>query len=214
MVDTHAGAREDAQPWGAREKRGIDDRVGTDDRTDGIGDVRFAWIGVKRNVITSPTCCNRCHRVAECGTRHRWDLLPGATLGRGGGGRNDLGHMMGVVDCGVTTLAAGHREEELFRLDDLEIVVAHAGARTRLKVCIVAEVGVAEHGGVAEVRAASTQANAQLVHLLEVPGRGAFGAIDLEADAAFGSDDDREASSVPTAPNARESGAKRTSDAA
>jgi hypothetical protein len=51
MVDTHAGAREDAQPWGAREKRGIDDRVGTDDRADGTGDVRFAWIGDKRNVI-------------------------------------------------------------------------------------------------------------------------------------------------------------------
>jgi hypothetical protein len=51
MVDTHAGAREDAQPWSAREKRGIDDRVGTDDRADGIGDVRFAWIGDKRNVI-------------------------------------------------------------------------------------------------------------------------------------------------------------------
>jgi hypothetical protein len=51
MVDTHAGAREDAEPWGAREKRGIDDRIGTDDRADGIGDVRFAWIGDKRNVI-------------------------------------------------------------------------------------------------------------------------------------------------------------------
>jgi hypothetical protein len=51
MVDTHAGAREDPEPWGAREKRSIDDRIGTDDRADGIGDVRFAWIGDKRNVI-------------------------------------------------------------------------------------------------------------------------------------------------------------------
>jgi hypothetical protein len=51
VVDTNTGAREDAQPWGAREKRGIDDRVGTDDRADCIGDVRFAWIGDKRNFI-------------------------------------------------------------------------------------------------------------------------------------------------------------------
>src|SRR5512133_4244968 len=98
--------------------------------------------------------------------------------------------MMGVVDRGVTTLAAGYREEELLRLDDLEIVVAHARSRTWLKVCIVAEVGVAEHGGVAEMWATATQTYPQFVHLLEVPGYGAFGAIDLEADAALGSDDD------------------------
>jgi hypothetical protein len=51
VVNTDTGAREDAQPWGALEKRGIDDRVGTDDRADGIGDIRFAWIGDKRDVI-------------------------------------------------------------------------------------------------------------------------------------------------------------------
>jgi hypothetical protein len=36
---------------GAREKRGIDDRVGTDDRADCIGNIWFAWIGDKRNFI-------------------------------------------------------------------------------------------------------------------------------------------------------------------
>src|SRR5512133_3504679 len=142
-------------------------------------------------VTTSVTWCDGCRGVAaECCGRNRWDLLPRATLGGGGSSRDDLSHMMGIVDRGVTRLATGHCEEELLRLNDLQIVVAHAGARTRLKACIVAEVGVAEHGGVAEVRAASTQANAQFVHLLEVPGRRSFGAIDLEANAALGSDDD------------------------
>jgi hypothetical protein len=51
VVNTDTGAREDAQPWGALEKRGIDDRVGTDDRTDGIGDVLLARIGDESNVI-------------------------------------------------------------------------------------------------------------------------------------------------------------------
>jgi hypothetical protein len=51
VVDTETGAREDAQPRGAREKRGIDDRVGTDDRADCIGNVWFTGIGDKRNFI-------------------------------------------------------------------------------------------------------------------------------------------------------------------
>jgi hypothetical protein len=51
VVDTDTGACEDAEPRGACEKLGIDDGIGTDDRADCIGDVRFAWIGDKRNLI-------------------------------------------------------------------------------------------------------------------------------------------------------------------
>ena len=51
MVHTDAGACEHAQPWGAPEERGIDDGIGTDDRTRGVGDVLFAWIGDERDFI-------------------------------------------------------------------------------------------------------------------------------------------------------------------
>ena len=44
MVHTHPGAGDDKQPCGAREKPGINDGVGPNDRADGVGDVLFAWI--------------------------------------------------------------------------------------------------------------------------------------------------------------------------
>ena len=66
VVDTDTGACDDAQPWGAREKRGIDDGVGTDDRTDGVGDVLFAWIGDERNLLAEDPSDQRRIYGAEC----------------------------------------------------------------------------------------------------------------------------------------------------
>jgi hypothetical protein len=51
VVQADTGACEDAEPWGTREKRGIDHGVGSHDRTHGVGDVLFVWIGDERNVI-------------------------------------------------------------------------------------------------------------------------------------------------------------------
>ena len=51
MVDADAGACEDAQPRGASKKRGIDDGVGTNDRTGGVGDVLFGWIGDELDLL-------------------------------------------------------------------------------------------------------------------------------------------------------------------
>src|SRR6266516_3456216 len=128
--------------------------------------------------------------VAEGRARHRRNLLPGAALGRRGCCRDDFGDMVGVIGCGVAAFPADHRDEELPRLDDLEVVVAHAVAGARLEVRVVAEVGVTEDGGVAAVRAAAADADPQFVHLLEVPGGGAFGAVYLEAEPALWADDD------------------------
>src|SRR5207244_2901900 len=107
--------------------------------------------------------------AAERRAGHRGDLLPGAAFGGGGRGRDDLGHLMRVVHSGVAVLPAGDRDEELLRLDDLEVVVAHAVAGAGLEMRVVAEVGVAEDGGVAVMRAAPTDADLQLAHPLEVP---------------------------------------------
>ena len=87
MVDTDTGACEDAQPWRAREKRGIDDGVGTNDRADGVGDVLRAWIGDERNLLAEDPSDQRRIYGAECHdhrtvdnhdlTRARWRVSPG-----------------------------------------------------------------------------------------------------------------------------------------
>ena len=87
MVDTDTGACDDAQPWRAREKRGIDDGVGTDDRADGIGDVLRAWIGDERNLLAEDPSDQRRIYGAECHdhrtvdnhdlTRSQWRVSPG-----------------------------------------------------------------------------------------------------------------------------------------
>jgi hypothetical protein len=52
VIDTDTSACDDAQPGSAREERGIDDGVGTDDRADSIGSLLFAWIGDERYFIS------------------------------------------------------------------------------------------------------------------------------------------------------------------
>src|SRR5439155_1740723 len=121
---------------------------------------------------------------------HRRHAFPPTALGRPGRRGDDLGDLVGVVDGGVAPLPAGDRDEELLGLDDLQVVVAHAVARAGLEVGVVAEVLVGQHGGVSGVRAAPAQAHPQLVHLLEVPRRGAVGTVDLEAEPALRPDDD------------------------
>jgi hypothetical protein len=51
VVDADTGACEHAQPRGASKKRGVDDGVGTNDRTGGVGDVLFAWICDEFNLL-------------------------------------------------------------------------------------------------------------------------------------------------------------------
>ena len=46
-------------------------------------------------------------------------------------GRDDLGVGQRLLDGGVALLPAAHRDQELLGLDDLEVVVAHAVARSR-----------------------------------------------------------------------------------
>jgi len=58
-----------------------------------------------------------------------------------------------------------------------------------LEAGVVAEVGVAEDGGVALVGATATKAEPQLVHALEIPHGRAVGAVQLEAEPALGPDD-------------------------
>ena len=62
------------------------------------------------------------HRLHHLG-RHRWDRF----------------------------FAAADRDQELPGLDDLEVVVAHAVARTRLEPSVIAQGRVAKDGGVAVV---------------------------------------------------------------
>src|SRR5580704_18177871 len=123
--------------------------------------------------------------VAERGTRYRGYLVPGAVLGRGGHGRDDLGVRKRLGDGGVALLASADRNQEFPGLDDLEVVVAHAVSRPRLEPAVVAHGGVADHGGVSGVGPAAAQAQPELVHLLKVPDGRSFGAVDLEAEPAL-----------------------------
>src|SRR5690348_7553647 len=128
--------------------------------------------------------------VPERGPGDRRHLVPGAVPGGGRGRGDDLGVRVRLLDRRVAPLAAGHRDQELLRLDDLQVVIAQAVARTRLEPGVVAQDRAAEDGGVAPVGAAPAQAQPQLVHLLEVPRRGAVRTVDLEAERAFRADAD------------------------
>src|SRR6266581_6299457 len=127
--------------------------------------------------------------VAERRARHLGHLLPGPTLGRRGGRGDDLGHGVGLLDGRVHALPACHRDQELLGLDDLQVVVAHGDARARLEPGVVPHVLVAQHGRVPLVRPAPDGADPHLVHPFEVPCSGAVGPVDLEVQAAHGSDD-------------------------
>src|ERR1700712_3221722 len=146
-----------------------------------------------------PTTTGRCsesgiadHRlgVSECGTRDLRHLVPLPVDRRGGNSGDDFGVGECFLDGGVPLFPPGNGDQELLGLDDLEVVVAHAVARTGLKGRIVALRGIAQDGGVALAGALTTDGQLELVHLLEVPGRGTFGAVDLEAQPALWADDD------------------------
>jgi hypothetical protein len=66
VLDTDARASDDTQPWGAREKCGIDKSVGTDDRAHGIGDVLCAWIGDESDLLAEDPSDQRRIYGAEC----------------------------------------------------------------------------------------------------------------------------------------------------
>jgi hypothetical protein len=66
VVHTDPGAGDDTQPRGAREKRGINDGVGPNDRADGVGDVLFAWICDKGNFLAEDPIDQRRIYGAKC----------------------------------------------------------------------------------------------------------------------------------------------------
>src|SRR5580704_4703844 len=113
--------------------------------------------------------------VPERGAGHPCHRVPGAVPGRVRRGRDDLGVGQRLGDGGVALLPAAGRDQELPGLDDLEVVIAHAVARPWLEPAVVAQVRIAQDGGVPVVGAAPAQAQPQLVHLLEVPDGGAVG---------------------------------------
>ena len=163
-----------------------------------------------RHCRTAPSVRGRRWRPATCG-----DLLPLAVLGGGGGRRDHLGVGEGLLDGGVALLAAGHGDQELLGLDDLEVVVAHAVARARLECGVVALGGVAQDGGVALVGAGAADRQLQLVHLLEVPAtRSPRCRRSRSPSPHCGPTITRDASRVPTAPAPGESAANRTRAAA
>ena len=73
VVDTDTGPCDDAQPWGAREKRGIDNGVGTDYRADGIGEILRAWIGDECDFVAEDPSDQRRIHGAECHDHRRVD---------------------------------------------------------------------------------------------------------------------------------------------
>ena len=66
VVDTDTGPCDDAQPWRAREKRGINDGVGPNYRADGNGDVLFAWICDEGNFLAEDPSDQGWIYGAEC----------------------------------------------------------------------------------------------------------------------------------------------------
>src|SRR5829696_6238437 len=126
--------------------------------------------------------------ATEGGPRDGGHRVPGAVGGGAFGGCQDLGHGVGVLDGGVAALAAGDGDQELFGLDDLEVVKAHGDPGAGLEAAVVAKLGVVEHDGIALVGAAAAQTQPQLVHPLKVPTGRAVGAIQLKAEPALGAD--------------------------
>ena len=66
VIDTDPSACENAQPWGALEKRCIDDDVGPHDRADGLGDVLWGGIGDESDVLAKDPSDQRWIHGAEC----------------------------------------------------------------------------------------------------------------------------------------------------
>jgi hypothetical protein len=66
VVDTDTRPCDDAQPWGAGEKRGIDNGIRTHDRADGVSDVVRAWIWDERNLLAEDASDQRRIYGAEC----------------------------------------------------------------------------------------------------------------------------------------------------
>src|SRR3989440_736928 len=86
-----------------------------------------------------------------------------------------------VVQGGAVGGALGHGTQEVVRLDDLEVVVAHAGGRARLEGGVAALPGAGEDGADRLVLVSGPGADAELAHAPEVPEDGALRAVDLEA---------------------------------
>src|SRR3954454_19061944 len=118
------------------------------------------------------------------------DLVPLPVDRRRGGGRDDLGVGQGLIDAGAELLTIGDRDEELLRLDHLQVVVPHGVARAGLEARVVTLRLVAQDGGVTLVRPRPPDREPKLVHALEAPRGRALGAVDLEAETALRSHDD------------------------
>src|SRR3954468_14899124 len=123
--------------------------------------------------ITSGSCSDMSGKrgawVTERRSRDVRDLVPLAVGRRRGGGRDDLGVGQGLIDAGVELLTTGDGDEELLRLDHLQVVIPHRVAGTGLEVRVVTVRVVAQDGGVALVRPRPPDREPQLVHALEVP---------------------------------------------
>lgn len=66
VIDTDTSTGDDPQPRSALEKRDIDDGIGTDDRADGVRDVRFVWIGDERDLLAEDPSDQRRFDRAKC----------------------------------------------------------------------------------------------------------------------------------------------------
>ena len=82
----------------------------------------------------------------------------------------------------------GNRLQELVILDADQILEADAVGAARHEVAVWREPIAAEHGREPGVLVLRRDVHAQLVHLLEVPGDRALGAVDLEAVLALRAD--------------------------
>src|SRR5699024_482955 len=122
-------------------------------------------------------------RVATGRGRGAFDLVAG--LPGFGGDRTLTGvdHAIGgqrIVDIGMDGFLADMGEQELLRLDDLEVVVAHRGAGAGLEPREVAEVRTCHDAGETDMGPLVAEGQFEFVHPLEVPSQRAFGSIDLE----------------------------------
>src|SRR5699024_12073203 len=82
-----------------------------------------------------------------------------------------------IVDIGVDGFLADVGEQELLRLDDLEVVVAHRGAGAGLEPREVAEVRTCHDAGETDMGPLVAEGQFEFVHPFEVPPQRAFGPI-------------------------------------
>src|SRR5262249_7623911 len=140
--------------------------------------------GNGRSPVPSSAGWSSRHRL-----QHRYDRLPGAGLPRAHKRSLNRDVVEGRVEARLVGLTQRDGVEELVVLDRDQILEPDPVRAAGDEVAVVREAVAAEAGRVAGVRLVARDVDTELVQALEVPRRGAVGAVDVEGHLALGPDE-------------------------